>query len=93
MKHALESRAAQAEQSQRDQRVSPQSPELVTQKAICQRLGISDETWRRWRQSGRAPAPAPWPLSSHRMPRWRRAVIDAFVASRGEGRSYFKTAR
>lgn len=51
-----------------------QSPTVLTQRDICQRLGISDETWRRWRTSGRAPAPLP--NFPPRRPRWRTQDIE-----------------
>jgi predicted site-specific integrase-resolvase len=59
---------------------------------ICRRLGISDETWRRWRAAGKAPAPVGLPGR----PRWRVVDIDAFtqqaVPARPSHRRYFAAA-
>jgi hypothetical protein len=53
---------------------SNQAPEFLTQIQICRRMGICDETWRRWRQRGLTPAPAPLPGR----PRWRVEDIAEF---------------
>jgi hypothetical protein len=47
----------------------------LTQKDICERFGICDETWRRLWRSGRAPAPDPVVSSTNR-PKWGKQVID-----------------
>lgn len=94
MKGAVQSGSALAEQSERNEHVPSQPKELLTQKDICERFGISDETWRRWRQCGRAPAPEPWPVSTKRRPRWLTSVIENFRRGRGqERRHYFDSAR
>lgn len=53
-------------------------PDLLTQLEVCQRIGISDETWRRWRKRGLTPAPVQ-NLPPHSRPKWRVADIDAFI--------------
>jgi predicted DNA-binding transcriptional regulator AlpA len=66
---------------------------LISGTEICRRLGISDETWRRWRAAGKAPAPIGLPGR----PRWRVSDIDAFtqqaVPVRPSHRRYFAAAR
>lgn len=48
----------------------------LTQRDICLRFGISDETWRRWVRAGIAPAPLPdFPKNR---PRWGKHTIDAW---------------
>jgi hypothetical protein len=66
---------------------------LLTQIQICRRLGISDETWRRWRVARRVPAPVP---NVPGRPRWTLAAIQEFEAGmgqRGGRRAYFQSAR
>jgi predicted site-specific integrase-resolvase len=68
-----------------------QHPELLTQIQICRRFGISDETWRRWRQKGLTPRPVDMPGR----PRWRVSDIDKFEMGRvveSGRRSFFGTA-
>jgi len=73
--------------------LEPTRPELIGQTAICKRLGISDETWRKWRKRGIAPRP----VVPGYQPRWNVADIDAFVAGSsapgGSGRHYFASSR
>jgi hypothetical protein len=52
----------------------PQEQKFLTQIEICRRLGISDETWRRWRKRGDVLPPADLP--GH--PRWPVAYIEKF---------------
>lgn len=63
---------------------------LLSQAAICKRLGISDETWRRWTKAGLAPSSLPgFPF---RRPRWSLLDIEAFERGRPVGpmaRRYF----
>lgn len=56
------------------------APDVLTQKEVCKRLAISDETWRRWRKAGRTPEQVALPGR----PRWRRADIDALVEPQGQ---------
>jgi hypothetical protein len=68
------------------------APSLIRQAHICLRLGISDETWRRWRAAGLVPAP----VTTHGRPRWR--VVDIERIEAGEvvipgRRSFFGGAR
>jgi hypothetical protein len=51
---------------------------LIGQAHICRRLGITVQTWRRWRQAGLAPVPV---LEKPR-PRWR--VVDIERLESGE---------
>jgi hypothetical protein len=53
------------------------SPDLIAGIDICRWLGISDETWRRWRKADPA-CPRPVAGLSGR-PRWRVADIDRFI--------------
>lgn len=75
-------------------RTTLDQPTLLTQGQICRRLGISDETWRRWRAQGRAPRQVDG--FPRKRPRWRLADIEAF--ERGDRlpvtgkRTYFGTA-
>lgn len=68
-------------------------PELLSQIEVCRRLGISDETWRRWRKAGKTPLPVVLPGRL----KWRVIDIDAFtqqtVTERPSHRRYFAAAR
>lgn len=71
-----------------------QAGTLLTQAAICERLDISDETWRRWVRCGRAPAALEG--FPRLRPRWARSDVEAFELGRFTGptmRHYFGTAR
>lgn len=54
---------------------------LLRQVEVCARLGISDETWRRWRKARIAPMPVDLPGAK----RWRAEDIEA-LATRGIAR-------
>lgn len=77
--------------AQPDDHVASDPPETITQLRICRRLGISDETWRRWRKAGLTPRPVAMPGR----PRWLVSDIEAFkrgrVAVPGR-RQFFVTA-
>jgi predicted DNA-binding transcriptional regulator AlpA len=74
----------QIRQSQRDTR--GHECELLRVVDICARLGVSDETWRRWRLNGLAPTPVRLPGR----PRWRVEDIEAFKRGLlGTGRRFF----
>jgi predicted DNA-binding transcriptional regulator AlpA len=63
---------------------------VLRQMEICERLGISDESWRRWVRSGRAPQPLPnFPKLR---PRWSVRAIEDFERGLGVQR-YFGSAR
>jgi hypothetical protein len=88
MKRDRQSSSAHPEQSQGD----ADRPRLLSQKTICFRLDISDETWRRWRKLGRTPAPVDMPG----YPRWREADIVAFEQRLQHGAPelrYFRAAQ
>jgi predicted DNA-binding transcriptional regulator AlpA len=73
------------------ERITP--PTLLSQIQVCRRLGISDETWRRWRAAGRVPVPVAVPGARLR---WR--VVDIERLEAGEvvtsgRRSFFGGAR
>lgn len=53
-------------------------PDLVTQTEICARLGITAQTWIRWRAAKRTPEAIRMPSGRFR---WRRADIDALVGN------------
>lgn len=53
-------------------------PEFLRQSDICRWLGISDETWRRWRQAGRVPRPVDLPGA----PRWSRRDLEAWLLAK-----------
>lgn len=64
-------------------------PDLLTQVEVCRRLGISDETWMRWRKAGKAPEGVTMP--SGRV-KWRTADIDRLThtpTERTGSRRYF----
>lgn len=86
MKRALQAATALSEQPQRD----PHGADLLRQYEICALFGISDETWRRWRQRGRTPAPVDLPG----VPRWRRADVEALLerVKSNKTRQFFQTA-
>jgi predicted DNA-binding transcriptional regulator AlpA len=74
----------------------PNGPDLLTQVAVCDRLGISIDTWWRWRKAGLTPEAVTLP--SGRL-KWRRSDIDrmsgavpAPAVDRPGRRRYFKTA-
>lgn len=56
----------------------PYGPDLLSQVEVCRRLGISDQTWMRWRKAGRTPAAVTLP--SGRL-KWRLVDIDAITRS------------
>lgn len=56
----------------------PYGPDLLSQVEVCRRLGISDQTWMRWRKAGRTPAAVTLP--SGRL-KWRLTDIDAITRS------------
>lgn len=65
--------------------------DLLTVPRICERIGCSRWTWRRWVTAKTAPQPVPG-LPGH--PKWKRADIDRFVEGRvREGRNHFGSAR
>lgn len=65
-----------------------EQPAFLRQMEICERLGISDETWRRWRASGVAPRPVNLPGRK----RWRLEDIEAFERV-GQQRSFTRHLR
>lgn len=80
--------AASAQEPERD----GDRPDVLTQVRVCARLGISDETWRRWRVARKTP-------EAIRMPNgrlvWRTADIDRMVGqepARSSGRRFFASA-
>ena len=82
MKRAFQPVAASAQQAHRDS----DGPDLLGQTEVCRRLGISDETWRRWRRAGRVPAPVQMP--SGRL-KWRAADLAVLLGPRPEPRRRF----
>lgn len=88
----LESSASSVEQIGRAVHGPDQT--LLRQFEICQRLGISDQTWMNWRKRGRAPEPV---RDVPGVPRWRVSDIEAFerdlVTVRPGRRSYFASHR
>lgn len=74
MKRHFQAATAPAEQPHSDRH----SADLYTQIQICRRLGISDESWRRWRARGITPPKVELP--GH--PRWRVVDVEAFIAGR-----------
>jgi predicted DNA-binding transcriptional regulator AlpA len=81
---ALQPAPTSSQESQRDSH----GPVLLSQKQVCARLGISDDTWRRWRKRGVTPPQSDLP--GH--PRWRADDIEAFGQRRKVARSFFITA-
>jgi hypothetical protein len=62
----------------------PDDPLLYVED-IAKRLGVHPGTWRGYVGRGQAPPPDPADrevTDTHVRPRWRRSVIDAWVASR-----------
>jgi predicted DNA-binding transcriptional regulator AlpA len=53
--------------------------DLLTQKQVCQRLGISEDTWTRWRKAQRVPEAVTLPSGRRK---WRVADIDAMLQVR-----------
>lgn len=81
--------------------LEPQQPagegdgaDLLTQVQVCRKLGISDETWRRWRRALRTPLAVTMP--SGRL-KWRASEIaglEGYVRDeRAAGRRYFGSVR
>jgi predicted DNA-binding transcriptional regulator AlpA len=65
------------------------SRDVQTQARVCARLGISDETWRRWRAAGKTPEPVRLPNGRFA---WRTCDIDRLVGlepERPARRQYF----
>jgi len=54
------------------------SPDLLTQVQVCARLGISDQTWMRWRKAGRTPEPVTLPSGRRK---WRQEDIERLVGA------------
>jgi predicted DNA-binding transcriptional regulator AlpA len=73
-----ETGAAGTQEPLGDHDIPREAPEFVTQMQICRRLGITDETWRRWRAAGKTPDPVALPGR----PRWRASEIEAFLRGR-----------
>jgi hypothetical protein len=74
VKRGLQPATADPQQAHRDDH----GAEVLTQIQICRRLGISDETWRRWRKAGLTPPQLELP--GH--PRWRWADVESCMARR-----------
>lgn len=90
----LEPAPTTPEQPDRHADVPREPCELMRQVDVCRRLGISQDTWIRWRKAGITPQGITYP--SGRL-RWRRADIDAMVQRkavepRSVRRRYFGTA-
>jgi len=86
---ALESVPASAQQSKRYR----DGADLLTQVQVCAQLGISDQTWMRWRAARRTPEPVTLP--SGRL-KWRREDIDRLAGRPvlvGGPRRYFGSVR
>lgn len=88
MNGARKSRAAHPAEPHRD----AVGVQVLRQFEICQRLGISDDTWRAWRKARKVPAPVP---NVPGRPRWRVKDIEDFARGLyGAGhRVYFGAAR
>lgn len=69
----LQLEATTTQQSECRSNGSLASSELLRQVDVCQQLGISDQTWMRWRAAGLTPEAVVMP--SGRL-KWRRADID-----------------
>lgn len=69
---ALQSTNAHPEVAPRD----GDGPDLLTQEQVCRRLGISADTWTRWRKALRTPACVTLPSGRRK---WRREDIDALA--------------
>lgn len=55
------------------QRPADQRADLVSQTEICRQLGISDQTWLRWRKARMTPEAIMLPSGRSK---WRREDID-----------------
>lgn len=53
--------------------------DLLTQKQVCQRLGISEDTWTRWRKAQRVPDAVTLPSGRRK---WRVVDINAMLQVR-----------
>ena len=87
MNGPLESAPSHAQQPERDR----DSADLLRQIDVCRKLGISDETWRRWRARGLTPEPVDLPG----VLRWRRQDVEAFMERKRalpRTRHYFRSA-
>ena len=51
-------------------------PDLLRQIDVCRILGISDQTWMRWRKAGRTPDAVTLPSG---LRKWRRSDIEALA--------------
>lgn len=87
MNPALQSSAAQTQESLGNPHVVRETRKLLTTPLICARGGFSRWTWRRWVRSGIAPQPVTLP--GH--PRWEADKVDRFLAGRTS--RYFGSAR
>jgi predicted DNA-binding transcriptional regulator AlpA len=88
MSQTLRPVASLPEQSERHAHRALSSCELLRQVDVCARLGISDQTWMRWRAARRTPEAVVMP--SGRL-KWRADDIDALAGKPVErpGRRYF----
>lgn len=88
MKRRLQPVPASAQQTDRD----ADRPDVLSQVEVCARLGISDQTWMRWRAAKRTPDAVTMP--SGRL-KWRTADIDALAGTEPERpgrRRFFQSA-
>jgi predicted DNA-binding transcriptional regulator AlpA len=69
--------------AERNEHAPSRQPKLLRIPDICERFGISRETWRVWVKSRQAPAPVPG-LPGH--PRWAVRDIEHFERGRFGGR-------
>jgi predicted DNA-binding transcriptional regulator AlpA len=85
---ALEAADASAQQSMRD----GDGPDLLTQEQVCRKLGISNDTWTRWRKAGRTPKAVELPSGRRK---WRREDIDRLAGAPAASRvsRFFQGAR
>jgi hypothetical protein len=83
MNSALEMPSAHAQVAERHEHPPARAYQLLTTRLICERFGISRETWRVWVKSRQAPAPVPG-LPGH--PRWAVRDIEHFERGRFGGR-------
>jgi hypothetical protein len=84
--HVFESLHPEIAQPIRSKDRVTQTPDLLNGIQVCRRLGISDETWRRWRKSDPA-CPRPVGVAGH--PRWEVADIVRYKA----GSRFFASVR